>query len=1003
MMLKVEQNEKDNNYNKSILNLMISNVYFNNLKDKTIMLIPDFVLSKAKNSYLIKLAAIPLSYIIPLNDDNISYKNESENKNGDGNNNDDEKNINHNDLILKQSQATSYSEWLTITSKLEEEKYITVTSNSKSTSKINFREWSQKSETNLYDYKLLQDRLNNLKDSIKEKDLKKLVFLIRSSWMRNLGDMGNIDLYKHSVLGTKLIIEDYILECEGVLQTLLNSTTSSKLKNSNNDGNKIDDEFLLSMLIQTRKSFGRTALVLSGGGCFGLIHIGVLKTLLETNLLPRIISGSSAGSIIASIVCVHTNDEIIPLLHSIIDTKFDVFTDSNDERGFLYNLSHFLKYGTWFDIIGLTKTMKHFLGDLTFKSAYYRTGKILNITVSPTSIYEQTRLLNYLTSPDVLIWSAVCASCSLPGIFPSSSIYERNPQTGEIKKWNHESVKFMDGSVDGDLPITRLSEILNVNHIIACQVNPHVAPLLHLSVQNSNRSIITDNINIEDVSIKLKNLMDNTYDLISSEIIHYLDMVNEIGIFSNLSTKLKSILIQKYSGDITILPNIKLTEWDKILSNPTPEFLKDAALRGAQATWPKIGLIRNHCAIELALDSAIMTLRSKIISNNDKTTGTTENINNTNTIYRTYNRHNNNQFPTSHSMASLNSLYLKTPKLKVTQRSSVNDFRTRSGSTVKDSIFGVNSFSPVKNPSFSSSLTSFDKISSNNGTFHNTNNNYNRNDNKQRSKSVSLNLAYNNDFYNDNNIDNENINSNTNIAGGSNNRLKISKANFTLQHSRFNTPQVSPSHTRAPSLVNFKNVNLNDSPTPTANNIKLISYPNSNSKPQVVIGNFDDYDFDNYDNYEYEVYSVDRESRKSSLSLPLSVNINNNTLENTKSTSSLISPGSNVGSKERVNEALKIKPFINNDDNNTSTNKTKKDHHHHKRPKFIKNKIKGFKQHFNNNITKKRSNSNTLYDHDNENVGGDDTNRDFTTTELHRSNSRSSSIHAEKVSDELDT
>lgn len=37
--------------------------------------------------------------------------------------------------------------------------------------------------------------------------------------------------------------------------------------------------------------------MLSGGGSFGFWHFGVVRALFEANLLPRVVSGSSAGSI----------------------------------------------------------------------------------------------------------------------------------------------------------------------------------------------------------------------------------------------------------------------------------------------------------------------------------------------------------------------------------------------------------------------------------------------------------------------------------------------------------------------------------------------------------------------------------------------------------------------------------------------------------------------------------------------------------------------------------
>jgi hypothetical protein len=56
-------------------------------------------------------------------------------------------------------------------------------------------------------------------------------------------------------------------------------------------------------------------------------------------------------------------------------------------------------------------------GDITFQEAYDRTGQILNITVTGHGIHDGNMVLNYLTTPDVVIWSAVCASAALPYIF----------------------------------------------------------------------------------------------------------------------------------------------------------------------------------------------------------------------------------------------------------------------------------------------------------------------------------------------------------------------------------------------------------------------------------------------------------------------------------------------------------------------------------------------------------------------------------------------------------
>lgn len=68
------------------------------------------------------------------------------------------------------------------------------------------------------------------------------------------------------------------------------------------------------MFTQMRAGFGRSALLLSGGAGLGVHHFGVIKALHEAHLLPRIISGSSAGALVGSLICTTPDDELDALL-----------------------------------------------------------------------------------------------------------------------------------------------------------------------------------------------------------------------------------------------------------------------------------------------------------------------------------------------------------------------------------------------------------------------------------------------------------------------------------------------------------------------------------------------------------------------------------------------------------------------------------------------------------------------------------------------------------------
>lgn len=453
-----------------------------------------------------------------------------------------------------------------------------------------------------YDCTLVEARLKQLEEARIGCDVGRMLFLVRTALTRGLGDMGNLKLYKHTHIGTKDLIERYITSALDTLDRLLDISERAKC-----DGP--ETKHILEQILSTRQSFGRSALLLSGGATFGMNHIGVLKTLWENRLLPRIISGASAGSIVCAVLCTRTDEEMPILLESFCHGDLAVFEEEGNEDGILRKITRFLKHGALFDISHLIRVMKDMLGDITFQEAYNRTRRILNICVSSASLYELPRLLNYITAPNVLIWSAVAASCSVPLIFSAASLLAKDLKTGEAVPWNPSPQQWIDGSVDNDLPMTRLAEMFNVNHFVVSQVNPHVVPFLI----KEDDSIAEETQQPASSFVAGPSWVHTATHLAKGEALHRMRTMVEMGIFPNALTKAVSVLSQKYSGDITILPEISYADFPRILSNPTPEFMEQAMLSGERATWPKMSRIRNHCAIELALDAAVQKLRTRVV------------------------------------------------------------------------------------------------------------------------------------------------------------------------------------------------------------------------------------------------------------------------------------------------------------------------------------------------------------------------------------------------------
>lgn len=178
----------------------------------------------------------------------------------------------------------------------------------------------------------------------------------------------------------------------------------------------------------------------------------------------------------------------------------------------------------------------------------------------------------------------------------------KDRKTGREMPWDPTPNQgWIDGSVDNDLPMTRLAEMFNVNHFIVSQVNPHVVPFL----AKEEYAIAAEAQQPSPAFSAGPGWMHSMASFAKGEALHRLEVLAEMGVFPNTMSKVRSVLNQRYSGDITIFPAISYTNFPKILSNPTTDYMLRCLLAGEQATWQKVSRIRNHVAVELALDEAV--------------------------------------------------------------------------------------------------------------------------------------------------------------------------------------------------------------------------------------------------------------------------------------------------------------------------------------------------------------------------------------------------------------
>lgn len=150
--------------------------------------------------------------------------------------------------------------------------------------------------------------------------------------------------------------------------------------------------------------------------------------------------------------------------------------------------------------------------NLTFQEAYKKTKVKINVTITD-SVHQKVRLCNYITTPNLYIWSATMASCALPYVYgPSRLTYKH-----EGGRHMSNDKTFLDGSIGCDLPMKQVATLYNISNVIVSQCNPYVIPFMSTSsiIKNHKRYLIyrTKEKLLQlfggEVKLRLKQLKDN--------------------------------------------------------------------------------------------------------------------------------------------------------------------------------------------------------------------------------------------------------------------------------------------------------------------------------------------------------------------------------------------------------------------------------------------------------------------------------------------------------------
>ena len=445
--------------------------------------------------------------------------------------------------------------------------------------------WRETHRTTLYDYVEIQTRRDKLKQFLSEGADRELLYALNEGVHGNMGGMGRPILYTRARSGTKHLIDEYVsLICESLVRI--------------SEAPDADISYLEKLDFFRRAShcYGRSALLLSGGAGLIYFHHGVVQELVNHDLVPNVLSGASAGAVVSGQLGLYTNDEL----------KSREYFSSKRYEGFAENslLDSVLGRVTEKEAkLHKEQALDEIVPmNLTFQEAYEKTGRYINVSISPAEKHQNSRLMNAITSPNVYIRSAISASCSIPGMIPAERLYAKG-YDGKPRPYL-ASRRWVDGSVSGDLPARRLSRLYGVNHFIVSLINPVVVPFVR-DIKSRQRKGFRNALSVSGLRM-------------ACEVLDYAEkMLERGGRIGQLTgaqlAYVKEMLDQNYLGDINILLEKRDFKWRHTLFEFKDGEEDGLIQAGRRNVYPKIAMIKNAAMISNTLDSILEELTQEAL------------------------------------------------------------------------------------------------------------------------------------------------------------------------------------------------------------------------------------------------------------------------------------------------------------------------------------------------------------------------------------------------------
>ena len=465
--------------------------------------------------------------------------------------------------------------------------------------------WKLIDESRDYDWRSVKAMTERLRVARESGDAQSLMTLLLLALKNNAFGELEYDLYTHTRVGTKTILELYRDEvCESLRFLGRERPEAGSL------AFKARREFCLA----ARASLGSTALVLSGGATFGIFHFGTVKGLVDLGLLPPIICGASAGAVVASVACTRSDEELKQVLADQTDLFREMGPGGPLHGSLFWKLQQILKHGRIYNADDFQRHMHWFAMGLTFREAFEKTGRVLTISATPVRSRGRRAVpmqLNYISTPHVDIASAVCASACVPGLIDPVELLEKDPIDGSLRPYHFPDadtgarIRLRDGSFESDVPLQALAATFGATFTIVSQTNPHVVPFYSFLQGRAGRpsggrdrtGAWRGGFLLGSLEVALKEDMRTHL-----RVLRTLQLGRALfGVdWSNLWLQTGT---GPQDGSVVLTPSLSLTNWTYVLSNlEQPHELASMIAQMERGAWEASSLIRGRLDVQKALD-----------------------------------------------------------------------------------------------------------------------------------------------------------------------------------------------------------------------------------------------------------------------------------------------------------------------------------------------------------------------------------------------------------------